>query len=265
MDRPLILIGGGVGPMAGVELHRRIIENTRTNGTDQDHLEVLHLSRSHLVGDRTDFLAGIDVPDPAAGMARVFRMAAGVLQSEDRRALAGVPCNTFHAPRIFNPFVEEIGKLGLPLRVVNMIDETKECVFREFPRSRRVGLLSTTGTRATGVYRDALLESEMELVQIPESEQPFLHEAIYNLTWGLKAVSPPDARALERVERYAVMLAESGAEVIILGCTELPLALAAPDFRGIPLLDPLTVLARALVRATAPEKLLPTGEGEMQR
>jgi aspartate racemase len=106
------------------------------------------------------------------------------------------------------------------------------------------------------VYRDAFLESGIEPVQVPESEQSSLHEAIYNLQWGLKAVSPPDARAVERVERCAGMLAESGVDLIILGCTELPLAMGAPEFRGIPLLDPMTVLARALVYATAPEKLL---------
>ena len=42
----IIVIGGGVGPMAGVALHGKIIENTLTDGTDQSHLEVFHFSRS---------------------------------------------------------------------------------------------------------------------------------------------------------------------------------------------------------------------------
>ena len=56
MKEKIIVIGGGVGPMAGVELHKRVIENTLTDGTDQSHMEVLHLSRSGDVPDRTGFL-----------------------------------------------------------------------------------------------------------------------------------------------------------------------------------------------------------------
>ena len=40
MKEKIIIIGGGVGPMAGVELHKKIIENTKTSGKDQDHLQV---------------------------------------------------------------------------------------------------------------------------------------------------------------------------------------------------------------------------------
>ena len=41
----IIGIGGGVGPAAGVALHSKIIENSITDGTDQSHFEVYHLSR----------------------------------------------------------------------------------------------------------------------------------------------------------------------------------------------------------------------------
>ena len=43
MDEKLIIIGGGVGPMAGVELHKKIIENTKTSGKDQEHLQLVQL------------------------------------------------------------------------------------------------------------------------------------------------------------------------------------------------------------------------------
>jgi hypothetical protein len=56
MSEKLICIGGGVGPMAGVELQRRIIQNTDSGGTDQGHIEVHHFSRAHDIADRTRFL-----------------------------------------------------------------------------------------------------------------------------------------------------------------------------------------------------------------
>ena len=55
-QEPVIIIGGGVGPMAGVALHEKIIEHTLTDGTDQSHLAVHHYSCSSVISDRTAFL-----------------------------------------------------------------------------------------------------------------------------------------------------------------------------------------------------------------
>jgi len=70
-----ICIGGGVGPMAGVYLHKSIIDNTVTNGTDQDHLEIHHFSRSHDINDRTEYLLGKVKENPAEGMFRMVSTA----------------------------------------------------------------------------------------------------------------------------------------------------------------------------------------------
>ncbi len=242
--------------MAGVELHRRILENTRTDGTDQDHLDVLHLSQSRLVGDRTDFLEGVDVPDPVEGMLEVFRFAGAALATSGRPAVAGVPCNTFHAPALFARFLSAVDTDLPGITVLHMIHETVETIARDYPGVSRVGVLSTTGTRNSGVYRDALQRAGYEYLAIPEQDQPLLHEAIYHREWGLKAVSPPEERAAERVRRYARVLARQGAEVIIPGCTELPLVLSGPSCAGVPCVEPMTILARALIRECAPEKLV---------
>lgn len=243
--------------MAGVELHRKIIEHTATNGTDQDHLEVLHLSRSPIIGDRTDFLSGGNTADPVEGMLKVFRMAAAALREEGRRAVAGIPCNTFHAPPIFEPFSTGLQAEGLPMELLHMLVETAGVIKSTLPHADTIGLLSTTGTRKSGVYQEILRGYGIHIISIPEAEQPELHEAIYHRSWGLKAVSPPDKRAVEKVQSFCRRLADEGAEAVILGCTELPLAVPEGRYNGIPYIDPMTALARALIRETAPEKLKP--------
>ena len=45
MKTPIIIILGGMGPMAGVELHKKIILNTGVK-LDQDHYNIIHLSFS---------------------------------------------------------------------------------------------------------------------------------------------------------------------------------------------------------------------------
>ncbi|MFP4491902.1 MAG: aspartate/glutamate racemase family protein, partial [Spirochaetaceae bacterium] len=248
MDEKMILIGGGVGPMAGVELHRKIVEHTATDGTDQDHLEVLHLSRSPIIGDRTDFLAGTQTIDPVEGMLRVFKMASAAFKEEGRSAVAGIPCNTFHAPPIFEPFREGLRAEGLQIEILHMLEETAAVLKNTLPRLQKAGLLSTTGTRNSGVYQEIFRKYGIGILSIPEAQQHELHEAIYHRTWGLKAVSPPDKKAVERVQLFCRRLAEEGAEAIILGCTELPLAVPEGTYNGIPYIDPVTALARALVR-----------------
>ncbi len=255
-----VLIGGGVGPMAGVVLHRKVIENTATNGTDQDHLEVMHLSRSPIIADRTEFLSGEPVADPVEGMLRVFRMAEAALRTEERRAVAGVPCNTFHAASLFSRFRAALEKEGMSIRVLHMLAETAAFIRATEPRAHRVGVLSTTGTRSSGVYEEIFADYGLEVAHIPLKRQAELHEAIYHREWGLKALSVADERAATRVREFASLLVSQGADAVVLGCTELPLALAEGRYEGVPVVDPMTALARALVREAAPEKLIAAGQ-----
>lgn len=253
-----LIIGGGVGPMAGVALHARIIENTLASG-DQDHLDVIHVSRSADVTDRTDFLLGLVPENPAEGMARSVRMALAGLGG--RAAVIGVPCNTFHAPAIFDVFRELVTQNdrsgGLELAVVNMLDVGLELLATLVPGVRTVGLLLTTGTRQSGVYDGLLAAAGLEALNVDSGDQALLHAAIYDPAWGLKATGKPSARAVETVRGMANSLVERGAGAVVLGCTELPLALPEPSIGGIPLVDPVLALAREMIRRADPDKLAP--------
>ncbi len=261
---PVLVIGGGVGPMAGVALHAKIIENTLTDGTDQSHLCVHHYSCPALVPDRTAWLLEPSAADPAAGMAKVFKAAAralgGVAPGSDAQkgvAVGGIPCNTFHAPAIFDRFIRMLTDAGIDIPVVNMLEESIESMRPSLAPGSVVGVLSTTGTRMSGVYDDLLARAGYRVMYVPQGEQILLHASIYDTAWGIKAVTPVSAHALETVQSLASRLIDRGAEGIILACTELPLALGGSEFRGVPLVDPVVALARALIREAAPGKLKP--------
>ncbi|MGB9605035.1 MAG: aspartate/glutamate racemase family protein, partial [Bryobacteraceae bacterium] len=77
-----------------------------------------------------------------------------------------------------------------------------------------------------------------------------VHNAIVNEEWGIKSgrgagEGYPLPRAVLRCA--AEQLRAMGAEAVVLGCTEIPLALRGEDVPGLPLIDPLDVLARELV------------------
>lgn len=245
--------------MAGVELHRRIIEHTLTDGTDQSHLEVFHFSRSSDIVDRTEYLFGKVKGDPAQGMFRTFEMAYRALEESQntlhRPAVGGVPCNTFHAAKIFNRFIELLKSVEIEIDILNMIEETAKLIDSTIPNARKIGLMSTTGTRRTGVYNEILVQKGFSLLEVPEELQDELHDTIYNRQWGIKAVSPVTIKARNNFRKFTELLADRGAEAIILGCTEIPIALPESSFRGIPLIDPMTALARGLIREANPDKL----------
>jgi aspartate racemase len=261
--RKPIIIGGGVGPAAGVLLHRMIIENTLTDGSDQSHLDVIHISRSSTIPDRTEYLRGRIAENPALGMARCFDMAAKALGSKNVEAVGGVPCNTFHAPAIFGVFRELVAATAPGIKIIDMLEETVASIRLASPGIAQVGVLSTTGTRMAGIYDAPFARAGMRTIYVPESRQEELHRCIYDRDWGLKAVSPATAQACDLVRDLAGILVEAGARIIVLGCTELPLALPGDLFHSdsrsgpVRLVDPMLALARALVREADPSALLP--------
>ena len=76
---------------------------------------------------------------------------------------------------------------------------------------------------------------------------------------------PPTERTRNQLLDGIRHLRERGADAVILGCTELPLAIPEPEFEGIPLIDSTDVLARALIRETYPEKLRPLAEAVAEK
>ena len=251
----VIIIGGGVGPQAGTLLHNYIIENTLTDGTDQDHLEVYHFSRSSDIPDRTDAIENGTVEKPVLGMYKTFKIAAAAIDITQKHAVGGIPCNTFHAPEIFEKFENLMKEFEPKIQIVNMIEETIKEILKSHPTVQKVGLMSTTGTRKTGVYSNQLQIKGIEPVEIPEKIQDKLHDSIYNKEWGIKAVSPVSAKATANFEEFSNYLIKNDAEIIILGCTEIPLALPYKEYKDIPLIDPMVSLARALIREANIKKL----------
>ncbi|KAF4129634.1 Asp/Glu/Hydantoin racemase [Phytophthora infestans] len=246
-------ICGGVGPAAGLLLHQLILQNTDSAGEDQGHLNVCHFSRVEDMTDRTEYLVyaasvGADATDsdsdsgstdedisydsakevenPACGMARTFSMMHAAATAGRARLVVGVPCNTFHAQPIWNEFIRRTGHASY-VHHVHMLEET--------PR----------GYTVVEVYAGVM--------------QQELHESIYNREWGVKSTAPSvSSRSEANFHRYALHLREQGAEVIILGCTEIPFVFAGKTHvTGCLLIDPMMALARAMIREADPARLKP--------
>lgn len=239
----IIGVVGGVGPFAGLDLQRKILEETAAQ-RDQDHLAVIAISQPAPIPDRTDYLLGKTAVNPA------YPIAQQLLTLERAGAtVAAIPCNTAHAAPIFSIIQAELAQRQSQLTLLHMMQEVAWFIRAALPDARRIGVLSTSGTYRARIYAAALEPAGLTVLVPDEVQQTtVIHPAIYDPQYGIKAcgVATPPARAA-LLTGFAA-LRQQGAQAVILGCTEIPLALTETEIDGVPLVDATRVLARALVR-----------------
>jgi len=230
---------GGVGPAATVDFLHKVVRNTPAH-RDQDHLQVL-VEQNPQIPDRTEYLLGTG-PDPTLALYATCRK----LQAGGADLIA-IPCNTAHA------FIDLI-QPHLDIPIVNMLTATVSHLRESFPTLREVGLLATSGTLASGIYHRALQSQGLrEIVPLPTLQARMMN-AIYG-PQGIKAGFTSGA-CVEDIDAVIGDLVIRGVQVIILGCTELPLlfrhrGLTLRDRQRVTLVDPTEILARHCVEAAA--------------
>jgi aspartate racemase len=215
---------GGMGPMATADLFKKIINCTAAS-KDSEHIHV-YIDSNTDIPDRTDAIlhGGKDpLPEMVGSAIRLECMGADFLL---------IPCNTAHY------FYDKICAM-VHIPVLNMLEETAREVKRQ--NISCVGLLATDGTIESGVY-DRVFESYGIRVLHPGTlGQQNVMDLIYK---GVKA----GKQDINLNGFYGALdeLKQKGAETLILGCTELPIAFSMYNiqYKNI---DPTAVLARSAV------------------
>lgn len=227
---------GGMGPLATVDFMRKILAATPAR-CDQEHLPLL-VSSIPQIPDRTAaFLGEGTSPLPA------------LVSSARRLADAGarllvMPCNTAHL--WFEPLQ---ATLGLPM--LHLVDAALGEAVSQTPAGAAIGLLATRATQASGLYVQRADASVRWLMPTPDELARWVMP-------GIQAIKAGDlAQGATCLRQAAQALADRGAGSLVLGCTEIPLALDA-ERAGLPVIDATAALARATVawalaqRAAAP-------------
>jgi aspartate racemase len=228
---------GGMGPAAGADFVRLFVQactavqqERRQPVTDQDFPE--HWLAQLPVPDRTRALAGIG--DERAAPLEAMTVAMAKLHALGAQAVA-MACNTAHAwhdaLQARFPGIELLHvarEVALHLRAADL---------------REACLLATRGTYSSGLYGTALAAAGITCVLPEEADRETLMRGIYA---GVKAGDLALALACF-VEVGERVRARHGDIALIMGCTEIPLALeAAPQARSWRLVNPACVLAEAL-------------------
>lgn len=222
--RKTVGIIGGMGPLATVDLFGKIVENTDA-AADQQHIHVI-VDNDPAVPDRTAALlyGGAD-PFP------LMLKSAKRLQSAGAELLI-MPCVTGHS------YLDALRR-GVNVPILNMLTVTCDTMVRS--GIKRAALFATTGTVKTGIYDRVCAQYGIELLKPEDSEQQAVMDIIYR---GVKT----GARQYDggSVNAIAQKLLDAGAQTVILGCTELPIAYERFGL-GFPHIDPTLELARKTV------------------
>lgn len=212
---------GGMGPAATVEFFRRLVASTPA-AIDQAHIRILIDNNPH-VPDRVNAILGRG-PDPGPTLAA---MAQGLAASG--ADFLTMPCNTGH---VFQSAIRQ----AVAIPFINMIDETARAI-----TVLNVGLLATTGTVRTGLYREACQARGIRLIEPNKVDQELVMDIIRRVKAGGSGRSVRD-HAAAVVSR----LVDAGAEAVIAGCTEI--SLIPDEGMPIPWIDALDCLVEAAIR-----------------
>ena len=219
---------GGMGSLATAALFQKVLEHSGAL-RDAEYPRVF-IDNNTTIPDRTDALIGRG-PSPAPAL---VRSASGLVSFGAQ--ILGMPCNTAHA---FLPDIRSV--VDVPF--IDMVEETASMIASEYAATR-VGVLCTSGTRASGLYDVALAARGLTTINVDDLQQDLVMRAIYG-AGGIKSGYTTMPR--EILTRACASLNEQGAEIIVLACTELPLALSQSSSH-VPLVDTTDVLAKALIR-----------------
>ena len=192
---------GGLGPLATAYFYELVTEFTKIR-TEQDHLEIILYSRPS-IPDRTAYILDRSKPSPLPGI-----ITAGKDLCAIGAEVIALPCVTAHY--FYNDYEGEIHA-----EVIHMPRETAAEL--KSAGVKTAGIMATDGTVHSGVLETALREQGISAVLPSPERQADVMELIYGC---VKAGKPLD---MEKFFTVANELRQKGAEVIILGCTELSL------------------------------------------
>jgi len=228
--RPPVILGifGGMGPEATANMYQLIVQLTPAKN-DQEHIPTLIYSFPQ-VPDRTTAIQSGDpsiIPYLVEGVTRLRNAGASFLI---------IPCNTAH-------YYYGQMQAAIDIPILHMIRETVRYVVGHYPECRRIGLLATSGTIRSGLYEKEFAASGRQTILPDEKiEAECVMKAIVNIKAGSGKKESEDLLAAAGAHLEA-----KGAQVLVLGCTEIPLAFN-PERAKVPVVNATRVLAEAAIR-----------------
>jgi len=241
----MIGILGGMGTQAGLDFCNKLAVLNRGK-IDQEYPLFLLYNKSNIpgrpesIGSQTKNLSNKSTNKKSkAKYNKVLKslLKGCKLLEKNKCKFIVIPCNTAHYW-----FDDLQNKVNIP--IINMPKEVFKFTKKKCKKSSKVGLLATEGTLKTGVYKK-FFEKDYQLIEPSQKIQKL------SVNKAIKLVKMGNVKAAAKAIKPAIdSLIKMKCKKIILGCTELPIAIFAfKSFENVKsskiFLDPNLILAHS--------------------
>ena len=241
----MIGILGGMGTQAGLDFCNKLAVLNRGK-IDQEYPLFLLYNKSNIpgrpesIGSQTKNLSNRSTNKKSKiKYERVFKslLKGCKLLEKNKCKFIVIPCNTAHY------WYDDLRKkINIP--IINMPKEVFKFTKKKCKKNSKVGLLATEGTLKTGVYKK-FFDKDYQMIEPSQQIQKL------SVNKAIKLVKMGNVKAAAKAIKPAIdSLIKMKCKKIILGCTELPIAIFAfKSFENVKsskvFLDPNLILAHS--------------------
>lgn len=197
---------GGMGPSASANLYKKIVDYAQHKygaTQDSDYPPIIIYSLS---------LKGFD----ETGITDLKLVEKQLIDGVKKLETAGcdliiIACNTVHL------FYETM-QAEVKIPILNIVEETLKCVLKH--GYKKAGLFASQSTTESHLYKKIFIKMGIEIIEPNKTQQKKLNQVIENVMSGSQGQF--DIIILKDIAREFI---SNGAEAIVMGCTEIPLAI----------------------------------------
>ena len=218
----MIGILGGMGTQAGLDFCNKLAMLNRGK-TDQEYPLFILYNKSNIpgrpesIGVQTKSLSTI--PRNSKNIKKYNRVLKSLLEGCKSLEKSGckfivIPCNTAHY------WYEDLKK-KIKIPIINMPKEVFTQTKKNCKKNSKIGLLATEGTLKTEIY-DKIFKKDYTLIKPSNNLQ------VNSVNKAIKFVKMGNIKLAEKTIKSAIKyLVKQKCKKIILGCTEIPIAIFA--------------------------------------
>jgi aspartate racemase len=217
---------GGMGPAASAEYVVRLIQQTPAS-CDQEHIPFVLWNNPQIPDRSTSLRNQDDRPLP-------FLLEGIQILKAARCDLIVIPCNTAHF------WYDDMVKLKVP--IVHIVDSVADAL-RDVDAVGTIGVMGTQATVELGLYQYKLNKAGWTCIVPSKEEMDNIVQPAIDLI-----KSGDMSQAYDMFILVIDSLIARGATAVVLGCTEIPLAVNQNTRDAVPLINSIDSLVKSAIK-----------------
>jgi aspartate racemase len=217
---------GGMGPAASAEFVNRLVQQTPAS-CDQEHVPFVLWNNPQIPDRSTSMRNGDNAPLPLLieGIAMLKAMSCDHIV---------IPCNSAHY------WYDDLIKIGVP--ITHIVDSVANELKRLSVENQTIGIMGTQGTIEFGIYQRRLEQQGWPCIIPSQQEMDILVQPAIDL---IKAGKIQESQTM--LMTVIQSLINRGAKAVVLGCTELPLAIRITEEKGVSIVNSIDSLVKVAI------------------